>query len=90
MHRIQVSYIPKLQGPNQQWMEYVNELSKLTEDKASPTSERRLTQIVSQAVRAHARVWTCVCCCRCTVLSALWSQSIAAAYPSRDGHHHSS
>jgi hypothetical protein len=33
-------------------MDYVHELSKLTEDKASPTSERRLTQIVSQAVCA--------------------------------------
>lgn len=43
------------QGPNQQWMEYVNELSKLTEDKASPTSERRLSQIVSQAAQLSAR-----------------------------------
>lgn len=55
-----------LQGPNQQWMEYVNELSRLTEDKASPTSERRLTQIVSQAVRAHPCVWSRVCLCRCS------------------------
>jgi hypothetical protein len=77
-----------LQGANQQWMEYVNELSKLTEDKASPTSERRLTQIVSQAVRAYLGSWTrvCPCCKQCAeCLVVMERSSRLNPYPSRHG-----